>query len=133
MDTERLRRIYDYPVYPCPRCGNRSLALKEAAPVASFQCFECEARFQGRGPHPDHPGHGRFPLTSHFATGDQSIGIERADAVLASELFPAEYSPARLRRRYWREHSLRVGCTLLVASLLLLLLVQLIHFIAGVL
>jgi hypothetical protein len=133
MDFETLKVLYDYPVHLCPRCGNRSLALKDSAPRASFQCFECEARFHGTAPYPAGAPGGRLILETSRERAEKGFTVDLSDRILASELNPEEYTEARLRRRHVRERGLRLGCWTLLLAVLLFFLVLLIQFIAGAL
>lgn len=133
MEFETLRKLYDYPVHPCPRCSNRSLALKDSVPRASFQCFECEARFHGISLYPEDVPAGPFTLESSRGQAKKGFTIDLSDRILASELNPEEYTEARLRRRHTRERVMRLGCWTFVLAGLLFFLVLLVQFIAGAL
>lgn len=131
MDVDALRSLYDYPVHICPRCGNRSLALKDSVPRASFQCFECEARFHGTAAYPEGVPAGRLTLESSRGRAGLGVTLDLSDRILASELNPEEFTGARLRRRHRRERLMRVGCWTMMLAGVLFLLILLIQFIAG--
>ncbi len=129
MDVDRLRKAYDYPIFPCPRCGQKSLALREASPCASFQCFECETILHGTGPFPLNPDRQPFPLVSYRRPQDTVGFLDLAGRSMASEIFPADFEEKALRRKHFREQTLRFGCQVLALGFILFALYLLIQFV----
>ncbi|MBI4161468.1 MAG: hypothetical protein HY509_03380 [Acidobacteria bacterium] len=133
MDPETLQRLYDYPVFPCPRCGNRALALRERHPRATFQCFECEAVFHASGPYPRAAASGPLRLESGRGRGEAGFAVDLAEGIPASRLFPEEFTEGRLRLRHRRERFLQTGCTLVLLLIGLALAGLLLRFLVGAL
>ena len=129
MDFDRLRKVYDYPIFPCPRCGQKSLALREASPRASFQCFECETILHGTGPFPPDPDSQKFPLVSYRRPQDTVGFLDVTEQSMASEISPRDFEEKALRRRHFRERTLRFGCQFFTLGFILFALYLLIGFI----
>ena len=129
MDVDRLRKSYDYPIFSCPRCGQKSLALREASPRASFQCFECETILHGTGPFPPDPDSQQFPLVSYRRLQDTVGFLDLAEQSMASEIFPWDFEEKALRQRHFRERTLHFGCQFLALGFILFALFLLIRFI----
>ncbi len=133
MEYQDLKKAFDHPIFPCPRCGNRALGLRQNVPRASFQCSDCEAFFHGLEPFPAGDLKGSFRIESARARGGKTILLELADHRMASDLFPGDFTESRLRRRCRREKIMRIGCLLFLLGLGGVLLILIIQFYVGVL
>ena len=133
MEYQDLKKVYDHPVFLCPRCGNRALGLRQNFPRASFQCSDCEAFFHSLEPFPEGNPSGSFRIESARARGGRTILLKLSDYCMASELFPDDFTEPKLRRRCRRERIMRIGCLIFVLGLAGFLLTLIVQFFVGVL
>lgn len=111
---------FDYPVYPCPRCGERAVSLHSSDPDVVLRCDRCEVRF-----YPDEkrevdirreeraggdPFQGVWEVWDNEERQGSPLRVDLDDSVAASALYPEEFSDQARRNRRFRENFVLLGC-----------------------
>lgn len=111
---------FDYPVYLCPRCGERAVSVHSSEPEVVLRCDRCEQRY-----FPDDrreveirrdaragsdPFHGVWEVWDNEERLGPCLRLDLDDSVAASALYPEEYTEEAARRRQFRENVILLGC-----------------------
>ena len=128
---------YDYSVYTCCRCGQRSVSVHSSDPEVILRCDECEVRFY---PSDDeevvirravragkNPFHGIWKVWDNEERLGASLSLDLDDAVAASVVYPDLYSEESVNKRRFRENVVMLGCFTFGTVFIILLFISAYH------